>query len=286
MRYKGGMEQGNILEHFLTTRFIATLVLAVILLTARYFVARYIRRAEHDWTAQQRLRWIGATRTWAFVILLLVVVYIWGETIQGFAVSIFAIAFAMVFSVKGLCECANGAFVRFRGHHFDIGDRIEMAGYRGDVIDTTLMTTTIQEVGSGAANHQFTGRRVTIPNKLFVKECVVNESFLENYYMNNIAVPIKPEEDWKRAKKVLLQIAQEECAPYLEQARQRIQKIERTRSLELPSVEPRVTVSIPSPDQLHLHLRIPSPVHLKGRLEQVVLTRFLEQFYHQAETNQ
>lgn len=275
------MEQGTILEHFLTTRFIATLVLAVILLTARYFVARYIRRAEHDWTAQQRLRWIGATRTWVFIILLLVVVYIWGETIQGFAVSIFAIAFAMVFSIKGLCECANGAFVRFRGHHFDIGDRIEMGGYRGDVIDTTLMTTTIQEVGVGAANHQFTGRRITIPNKLFIKECVINESFLENYYMNNITVPVKAEEDWKWAKKVLLQIAQEECAPYLEQARQRIQKIERTRSLELPSVEPRVTISLPSPDLLHLHLRIPSPVHLKGRLEQVVLTRFLEQFYHQ-----
>lgn len=272
------MDQFWSVENFITKKLIATAIVACILLTVRYFVARYIRASDKNWTASQRLRWIGLTRSVVFVALLLGIIYLWGETIQGFAVSVFAIAFAMVFSVKELCMAANGSFVRIRGHLFDIGDRIEVKGMRGDVIDTTLLSTTIQEVGKGAANHQFTGRRISFSNSLFLTETVINESFLDNYYMNNIQIPLPLTADWRRAKHILSEIAQEECAPYLEQARRRLRHLERTRSLELPSVEPRVTIQIPEADTVHLHLRLPSPIHLKGRLEQVVLTRFLEQF--------
>ncbi len=267
------------IEQFLTTKLIATVIIAVIVLTIRYFAARYIRAADKNWTSQQRLRWIGSIRTIFFIILLMSIIYIWGETIQGFAVSVFAIAFALVFSVKELFMCLNGSLVRFRGHLYDIGDRIEINGMRGDVIDTTLLSTTINEVGKGAANHQFTGRRLSFSNSLLLKAPVFNESFLENYYMNNMIIPLKVSDDWKGAKALLLQIAQEECAPYIEQARRRIQQIERSKSLELPSVEPRVTIRMLEHNSLHLYLRFPSPVHLKGRLEQVVLTRFLDKFH-------
>lgn len=257
---------------------IATLVIAFIFLVGRGILARYIRRADKNWTSQQRLRWIGMTRNIAFGGLLLSIVWLWGEQIQGFAVSVFAIALAGVMSVKELIMCLNGSVVRVRGHLFEIGDRISVRDIRGDVIDTTLLSTTVLEVGKGAANHQYTGRRISFPNSLLLVEQVVNESFLENYYMNNITVPLYLKQNWKEAKQILLQIAQEECAPYIEQARRRMQQIERNRSIELPSVEPRVTIQIPDKKTINLHLRIPSPAHLKGRLEQVVLTRFLEQF--------
>ena len=273
------MNQEWMIEHFLKTKLIATAVIVFILMLTRYFVVRYIRGAEKNWTAQQRLKWIGSARSVAFVLVVLSVIYLWGETIQGFAVSVFAIMFAMVFSVKEIFMCLNGSFVRFRGHLFEIGDRIEIKGIRGDVIDITLVSTTVQEVGKGPANHQFTGRRISFPNNFFLTDSVVNESFLENYYMNNITIPLKVEQDWKRARDILSQISSEECAPYLEQARRRIQQMERSRALELPSVEPRITVQIYSAEEIHLHVRIPSPVHLRGRLEQVVITRFLEQFY-------
>ena len=273
------MDKSWFIEQFLTTKLIATFVIAFVLLSTRYFVARYIRASNKSWTSLQRLRWIGLMRTIFFVMILMTIIYIWGETIQGFAVSVFAISFAMVFSVKELFMSMNGSIIRFRGHLYDIGDRIEINGMRGDVIDTTLLSTTINEVGSGAANHQFTGRRLSFSNSLLLKVPVYNESFLENYYMNNMEIPLKITDDWKGAKQILLTIAQEECAPYIEQARRRIRQMERSKSLELPSVEPRVTIKIPTHDILNLHLRFPSPVHLKGRLEQIVLTRFLDQFY-------
>ncbi len=270
------------LKQFLTTKLIATVVLVFVLGASRYFIARYIRRSRRGWTSQQRLRWISSTRSFVFILILVSVIFLWGETIQGFAISVFAIAFAMVFSVKELCMSFNGSVVRFRGKLFDIGDRIEVGKVRGDVIDTTLLSTTVEEVGRGASNHLYTGRRISFSNSIFLSQPVINESFLENYTMIRMEIPLKLEADWKGGKCLLLKIAEEEAAPYLEQSRRRMAQMERRRGMQLPSVEPRVTIGLPEVEKVVLHLRMPSPIHLKERLEQVVLSRFLERFYHEA----
>lgn len=271
----------DFVERFLTTKLIATVVIIALLLGVRVVIARYIRRSRRDWTSQQRLRWISSTRTFVFVLLLLSVILLWGETIQGFAISVFAIAFAMVFSVKELCMALNGSIVRLRGKLFEIGDRIEVADVRGDVIDSTLLSTTVEEVGRGALGHLYTGRRVTFSNSLFLTYPVVNDSFLENYYMIRMEIPLPLQANWKEGKKLLLKIGEEEMVPYIDQARQRLKHMERRKGMELPSVEPKVTLSIQEVDTVVLHLQMPTPIHLKERLEQVVLTRFLERFYQE-----
>ncbi len=269
----------DFLERFITTKLIATVVIVLLLWASRYFIARYIRRSRRDWTSQQRLRWINSTRSFVFVLILLSVILLWGETIQGFALSVFAIAFAMVFSVKELCMSFNGSVVRFRGKLFEIGDRIEVGEIRGDVIDTTLLSTTVEEVGRGGSNHLYTGRRISFSNSLFLTQPVINESFLENYYMIRMEIPLPIKSHWKEGRQILLKIAEQEMMPYLEQARRRLRQMERRRGMQLPSVDPRVTISVPDPEQIILSLRMPTPVHLKERLEQVVLTRFLDAFY-------
>jgi len=257
---------------------LATVIMLLVLIVAKVVTARYIRNAERNWTSQQRLRWIGYVRNIFFTLLVLGLVYVWGEAIHGLAVSVFAIAFAVVYTVKEMFMCLNGSFLKFRGNHFDIGDRIRIGDLRGDVIDSTLLTTTLIEIGRGAANHQMTGKKIVLPNSFFLDKPVINESFLQNYYIHNITIPLHRHDNWKKAKEILLKIAHDECAPYLEQARSRIRKMERTKALELPCVEPKVSIQVPDPDTIHLHLRIPSPMHLKERLEQVVVTHFLEEF--------
>jgi small-conductance mechanosensitive channel len=271
------VDGSGFLEQFLTAKSIATVVLVVLLMGIRYGVARYIRRSRRGWTSQQRLRWIGASRIFFFIVALLGVIYLWGEAIQGFAVSVFAIAFAIVFSVKELCMCFNGSIVRFRGKFFEVGDRIQIGDIRGDVIETTLLSTTVQEVGTGGMRHMFTGRTISFANNLFLTERVVNESFLENFYLLHVKVPVYLSSDWEEAKKLLLKIAQEEAEPFLEQAKRSVRRMEGRLGLELPSVEPAVTVEVETPEIVMLHLKVASPSHLKERLEQLILNRYLEQ---------
>ncbi|MCI5051996.1 MAG: mechanosensitive ion channel family protein [Simkaniaceae bacterium] len=262
--------QSHVLKNIL-----GTLVFVAILFGVRFIIARYIRVANKEWSSQQRLRGLGYLRTITFALLLVGLVYIWAAALQGFALSLFAIALAFVVSIKETFINLNGALFRWQGHLYEIGDRIVIKGIRGDVIDVSVMGTTIMEIGVGSANHQSTGRRVTIPNSLLLEEPVYNESFLDTYYLNNLVIPIKRNENWQAARDSLLQIAKEECAPYIEQARLRIRSLERSRSLELPSVEPRISIHLPNPELIHLHLRVPCPVHLKERVEQAILSRYL-----------
>ena len=111
---------------------------------------------------------------------------------------------------------------------------------------------------------------------MILNKFIINESFIDHFYFHNIKVPMRLEEDWREAKEALLRIAKEECSPYIEQARRRMNETARQHSIQLPSVEPRVNVQVPEPGIINLVLRVPSPAHLKGRLEQTILSRFLD----------
>ena len=263
---------------FIVKHGFATFILIVILLAIRLLIGRYIRNANIDWTSQQRLRAIGYLKSGFFVALTLGILYIWGEAISGFAVSLFAVALAIVISVKETFMSLNGAFLRIQGHHYEIGDRICIKGIRGDVIDISLLSTTMMEIGKDSANHQITGKKIIIPNSLLLEEPIINESFLDHYDLLHVKVPMNQSDSWKKAKEILLQAAKEECASFIEQARVKIRILERSRSIDLPSIEPRVSVQVPSPGLLNIYLRVPCPVHSREKVEQAILLRFLEEF--------
>ncbi len=272
------MHQNVFTDNYFLNNAISTLGFALFFFIFKYLGIRFIRNANKPWAAEQRLRWIGYFRSFSFCLLILAILYIWGEQLHSFAVSIFAIAFALVFSVKELCMCFNGSMMRLRGNVYNLGDRIEMKDYRGDVIDFNMLTTTLLEIGPGANSHHYTGRIVTFPNSMIMEEFVINETFIDHFFMHNLVIPLTIDSDWQKARRLLLKIAQEECTPFLDQARKSMRDMTKQKGMQMPSVEPRVILQLPDPKQINLILRVPSPVHLKGRLEQTILAKFLEQF--------
>lgn len=273
------MFKGLFSDNYFVDNFILTIIFGCVFYIAKRLTIKAIRTSNKPWTAEQRLRWIGYSRSISFSFLILGILFIWGEQLHNFAVSVFAIAFALVFSVKELFMCFNGAVMRFRGSIFTLGDRIEIAEHRGDVIDFTIVSTTLLEVGPGNNNHHYTGRIVSFPNSLLLENFVINESFMDHFFLHNICIPMQLNENWKRAKEVLLKIATEECTPFLDEARKRVKEAAKQKGIQLPSVEPRITIQMKEPNRINLLVRIPAPVHLKGRLEQTVLNKFLEEFY-------
>ena len=47
--------------------------------------------------------------------------------------------------------------------------------------------------------------------------------------------------------------------------------------LEAPSVEPRVVVQIPEPGRIDLLIRVPAPARRKGRVEQAIIRRLMDE---------
>jgi small-conductance mechanosensitive channel len=273
------MFKGFFSDNYFLDKTFLSIAFGIMFFIAKYLATKAVRTANKPWTAEQRLRWIGYLKSVSFGVLILGILFIWGEQLHNFAVSLFAIAFAVVFSVKELFMCFNGSLMRFRGNVFNLGDRIEINGFRGDVIDFNLISTTLLETGPGSNSHHYTGRMVTFPNSMLLGNFIMNESFMDHFFLHNILIPIKLEENWIEAKKLLLKIAQDECSPFLDQARKRAKEAARQRSVQLPSVEPRIIVKMIKPGKAQLIVRVPAPIHLKGRLEQTILNKFLEKFY-------
>ncbi|WP_058022904.1 mechanosensitive ion channel domain-containing protein [Pseudohongiella spirulinae] len=253
----------------------STLILIVAILALRNLINRYL--AKHVPVTEVRRRWMVQSRSALLLLLTLGLIIIWGEELRTLALSIVAIAVAFVVATKELILCLIGSLVKTAARSFDLGDRIQIKDFRGDVIDQNLLATTIMEVGPGKITHQRTGRTTIIPNSLFVSEPLINESFTHDYVFHVFTVPFKREEDWHGAQQAFLASAQRHCASYLEEVRRYMNKVSIRRGLEVPSVDPRVTIQVPTAGEVHLVVRVPAKSGERGFIEQSMLTEVLLQ---------
>src|SRR5690554_2252006 len=216
-----------------------SVILIVVVMVLRALTARFILRTVQS--PELRGRWLVNSRNGFLLLMLLGLVMIWGEELRTLALSIVAIAVAFVVATKELILCFMGTLVKGGTRSFDIGDRIQVKDFRGDVIDQNLLARTILEVGPGKLTHQRTGRMIVLPNALFVSEPVINESFTHDYVLHAFTVPFMREDNWRAAQQALLAAATKHCAHNLEAIRRHMQRVATQRGLEVPTVDPRVT---------------------------------------------
>lgn len=263
---------GDVLDYVLGTLALAGIVL-LLRIGFHYAVLRQSRLS-----AETRRRWAVTIRNSLLVVFIAGMVLIWAPQLQTLAVSLFAIAVALVIATKEFIDCLCGSGLRVLTKAYAVGDRIEIGGTRGNVVDVNMLTTTVLEIGPGQTSHQYTGRASVIPNSMLLRNPVTNEMYSQDYRLHIITVPLSTDDDWQTAEKLLLEAAYEECRPFLEDAKQYMKTLEGRSWLDAPSVEPRVTYQLPEPGRINLLLRIPCPAQFPSRLEQVILRKFLTGF--------
>ena len=257
-------------------RWAVTAVLLLGVLLARWLAGRAVGRLRRL-AQSDRLRWHVRIRGAAFLVLLAGLIWAWSEQLQAFALSILAFAVALAIAGKELILCVSGALIRAISKPFQIGDRIEVKGVRGYVINHSLLTTTLLEIGPGKTGQMQTGYAITMPNRMLLDGAVINESFLEEYVLHTFNVPMKLGADWRGAQRRLLEIATEECGPFTEATGRYVEKLRKTHGLNLPTAEPRVNVHLVDPEKINLVVRVPAPARRRGRIEQAILGRFLDE---------
>lgn len=269
----GIFPENQALQDSFWTLVVSSAVLIGFVLILRFIFSKYIRRNVH--AHDLRRKWLVQSRNGLILFLILGLVIIWGDELRAFALSVVAIAVAFVVATKELILCVTGSILKTGARSFNIGDRIQIKDFRGDVIDQNLLATTILEVGPGKITHQRTGRMTVIPNAMFVSEPLINESFTHDYVLHVFTVPFKREDDWQSAQKLILESAQKHCQNYLDDVRGHMKNIGEHRGLEVPTVDPRVTLSVPTAGEVHLIVRVPAKSGQRGFLEQSILSDVL-----------
>jgi small-conductance mechanosensitive channel len=197
---------------------IASLILIGSVVGFRYIALRFIRRKLPSRDSLQ-LRSAAQLRGFSYVILAFGLFIIWAAELQALAVSFVVLAMAIVWATKETLACVQGGMYRISSNAFEVGDRINIAGIRGDVIEPGLLSTLVLEVAQG---HQRTGRTISIPNSLFMTEPVLNESLAGEYMLHLMTIPVDRSADLAAIESQALTAAQEACADFLDDVRRPI----------------------------------------------------------------
>jgi small-conductance mechanosensitive channel len=232
------------------------------------------RRRAHDVTAVLRLAFVVAT----VVAILGVLTEQWVGLLFSFGIVGFAVTFALQ---QPLLSLIGWVYILLK-RPYAVGDRVEIAEAKGDVVDVDFLVTTLWEVGGDLVDsHQPSGRTVTVPNSVALSSEVYNYSLSEfPYVWNELAVQVSYETDLAFAREEMAEVADgmigDEMAERVEGYRSALSET----PVEL-EVRDRPTVNVVQRESW-VELRLRYLVHPKrmqrrrNELYEAVLSRFRE----------
>jgi small-conductance mechanosensitive channel len=251
---------------------LASLLLLIGVLLLRQVLMSWVRRSAIH-SSDLRRRWVVQIRNGCFLLLVLGLVFVWASELRTFALSLAAFIVAFVLSTKELISCLTGSFLKISSRAFSVGDRIEVGGLRGDVIDQTLLVTRIMEVGPAPHAHLYTGKTIALPNSLFLTAPIVNFSLTSEYVLHSFCVPLPESAHWQAAEEAMQRACAEVCAPFVDDARRALSRQTSLDELGI-TVEPTTSLVVRDEGKIDLAVRVPLPGEQVGQCEQGILRRF------------
>ncbi len=218
-----------VLEEILPSVLLSVAIVVAGLVVAWLLSRAVGRRIEGDYERFYTRKFIRySTAIVVFVVLLVV----WQPFGGGVAAAFGLAAAGITFAMQEVIGALAGFFNITVGRIFRIGDRIQMGGVRGDVIDVTPLRTKLMEIGSAddqttwVKGRQHTGRMVAISNKATFTDPVYNFSSFFDFIWEEVQVLIPHHEDSEMASTILTEEAEaisdvEEALASMRQLRRR-----------------------------------------------------------------
>lgn len=212
----------------------------------------------------------------AFITILLITVVFsskLGNLTVAFGVAGAGIAFALQ---EVIASIAGWVAVSF-GNFYSVGDRVQLGGIVGDVIDIGVLRTTIMETGQWVKADQYNGRIVKVANSFVFKEPVFNYSGDFPFLWDEITVPVKYGSDYKRAREILQKIADDELGELVPKAQKTWHEMVNKFRIEDARIEPAVTL-IANDNWLEFTVRYVTDYKRRRTTKDILFTRIMEEF--------
>lgn len=246
---------------------IVTALLISVALLASHLWARYLSRGAIS-AEKRRLHLVWA-RNIIWFAALLIILSVWASTIAGFALSVAAVAGALLIVSKELVMCVHGYLYVALVQPYKIGDVIEFNQLHGRVVDIDMFATTLVELDETG---QRTGKVAEFPNGLLLTHPLINASPNGAYALHAIQIPI-PERlshDLDRLEAAALAAADRATAAWSEEAMNHFRKASEESFIALPSGKTKVSWDFSDPEHLVLVIRVACPVGQRATVEQAV----------------
>lgn len=218
----------------------ATLLVIILLLVAKAVLIRVVRGKSEILKTSQR-RWINSIRNGILILGIFLLVMIWAPQLQTFALSLTAIAVAIVISFKEMILCITGGFYRAATKPFEVGDWIICGEIGGEVVSMNPISVKIEQVDRGEGkSYQFTGRSVHIPNSSFFTTNILNANFLKSHRYEDFifVIPNTTPLSVAEMEAIALKEFQTLYDPMKKEAEQTMRKVRRVSGIDFPMGAP------------------------------------------------
>ncbi len=249
-----------------------TLSVVAIALLLRVALIRLIRHRNAILSPDHR-RWISMIHHTSLLVITVTVIIIWLPQIQHFALSITAIAVALVIATKELLLCITGSVMLRATGVFAIGDWIRVGNHFGEVIEENVMTTVIQEIDG--QRYHYTGRTTTVPNSVFLSTVVINQNFLRRYQFHRFAITIEPDAFPIDAEDKLFVRINALTESFAQTARRYNAMLEKRTGIDIPDAQPTIEFSTTELAKLVTTITVFCPTDQIPALEKAMMHEFL-----------
>ncbi|EDS77738.1 mechanosensitive ion channel family protein [Clostridium massiliodielmoense] len=238
----------NLTDQFKNTNIAMKLLVTLIIVFSAYFLIKSISNIidKSNFCSRDTIKYkkvISSTFKFICIILILPIwMYDYKDLFAFLGIFSAAIAFA--------CRDVVGNFIGWITIHtqkpFEMGDRIKIGHSLGDVLEIGWFYTTIIEVTTtdNKTYGQSTGRLISIPNiKLLTKE-IINETNSFPYTWIEINTLVSMDSNWKKAKEIILSIANKKLGNIEEEAKDALDIASKTLPINYQNLSHTIYTSI------------------------------------------
>jgi small-conductance mechanosensitive channel len=221
-------------------KLVAAAIAVIVVLTISKFlqrsIGRYVKGSDTRYRARKFVGFLG----YAAAFLALTVVF--SERLGGFTVAFGVAGAGIAFALQEVIASVAGWVAASFGGFYSPGDRVQLGGIKGDVIDIGVLRTTLMEVGQWVNGDLYNGRIVRIANSFIFKEPVYNYSADFPFLWDEITLPVRYGSNWEYTRKVLDQVVKEICGDYAVESLAAWREAVSKYRLEPARIEPMITL--------------------------------------------
>lgn len=192
----------------LVAAILAVLVVLVLVRSANGVLGRNIENLERRYRLRKLVVFVG------YVLAIFLLSIVFSDKLGGLTVFFGVAGAGVAFALQEVIASAAGWVSMSFGRFYQVGDRVQLGGIKGDVIDIGVLRTTLMEVGGWINADQYNGRIVRVANSFIFKEPVYNYSSDFPFLWDELLIPVRYGSNYELARKEFQQVLDDLIGDY------------------------------------------------------------------------
>jgi len=240
------------IEHPFSTNIIKYLAWILLVFILISWIRRVLKRNLPSNTAKYKTQ--KAVEVIGYILVVLVSITYFTGSIKDFGLAIGLLTAGITITLQEIILSIAGSFYIFFVKVYKPGDRIEINGIKGDVIDIDSIYTTMMEIGEWISSDNYSGRIVKLSNAFVFKGPVYNYSQDFPFVWDEFNLPIRYGSDIELAKSLVISVAQERLSEYVQASIADWKTVVAKYYIEDAQVEPTLAITL-TDNWVQLNLR-------------------------------